>query len=85
MLHSKLWKVLSTNGVKGKMYRAMTSMYNAVKAKVRAGDGLSDSFMCARGLKQGEICSPILFSMHINELAKETAQGCKDVLNLYLI
>ena len=53
------------------MYRALTCMYNVVKAKVRSGGDLTDSFMCPRGLKQGDICSPILFSLLINELAKE--------------
>ena len=27
--------------------------------------------MCPRGLKQGDICSPILFSLFIDELANE--------------
>ena len=30
--------------------------------------------MCPRGLKQGEICSPVLFSLFINELANEIMQ-----------
>ena len=71
VVRSKLWGILRRNGVKGRMYKAITSMYNAVKAKVRAGGELSDSFMCPRGLKQGEITSPILFSIFINELANE--------------
>ena len=30
--------------------------------------------MCPRGLKQGEICSPVLFSLFISELANEIMQ-----------
>ena len=30
--------------------------------------------MCPIGLKQGEVCSPVLFSLFINELARETDQ-----------
>ena len=56
------------------MFRAITSMYNVVKAKVRAGGDLTESFMCPSGLKQGEVCSPVLFSLFINELARETVQ-----------
>ena len=44
-----------------KMFRAVTSMYNVVKAKVRNGGDLTESFMCPSGLKQGEVCSPVLF------------------------
>ena len=53
------------------MYNAITSMYHVVKARVRAGGELSDAFMCPLGLKQGEVCSPVLFSLFINELASE--------------
>ena len=53
------------------MYCALTSMYEVVKAKVRVGSDLTDSFMCPRGVKQGEVCSPVLFSLFIDELAKE--------------
>ena len=54
------------------MYRAVTSMYNDVQNKVRPGNGITESFM--RGLKQGEICSPVLFCLFINELADEIIQ-----------
>ena len=51
------------------MYRAIKCMY--VKARGRVGGDLTECFMCPRGLKQGEICSPILFSVLINELVDE--------------
>ena len=53
------------------MYRAIQSMYDVVKTRVRAGGDLTQAFMCPRGLKHGDICSPILFSFFINELATE--------------
>ena len=56
------------------MYQTILSMYNVVKSKVRAGNDLTESFMCPRGLKQGEICCPVLFSLFINELANEIMQ-----------
>lgn len=68
---NKLWTVLHANGIDGKMLCALKSMYSVVKARVRAGAELSDVFYCPRGLKQGEVCSPILFSLLINELTKE--------------
>ena len=38
--------------------------------------------MCPRGLKQGEICSPILFSLLINELANEIIKKGKHGISL---
>ena len=38
--------------------------------------------MCSRGLKQGDICSPILFSLFINELAIEIIQNGKHGITL---
>ena len=56
------------------MYQAIVTMYNVVKGKLWAGNDLTESFMCPRGLKQGGICSPVLFSLFINELADEIMQ-----------
>ena len=46
-------------------------MYEAVKAKVRAGGDLTEAFMCSRGLKQRYSCFPVLFSLIISELAND--------------
>jgi hypothetical protein len=67
----KLWKILKNNGINGKFLNSLRSMYKVVQARVRGGGDLTDSFLCPRGLKQGEVCSPILFSLFINELTKE--------------
>ena len=71
----KLWEVLQKRGVGGKMFSALQSMYRVVKARVRVGGELTDSFLCPRGLKQGEICSPVIFSLFINELASDVIAG----------
>eukprot|EP00745_Piridium_sociabile_P040709 TRINITY_DN7896_c0_g1_i1.p1 TRINITY_DN7896_c0_g1~~TRINITY_DN7896_c0_g1_i1.p1 ORF type:complete len:546 (-),score=34.17 TRINITY_DN7896_c0_g1_i1:81-1496(-) len=64
------------------MYKAVKSIYEVVKAKVRANDEVTDSFMCPRGLKQGDNCSPILFALFINELANDIAQSGKHGVSL---
>ena len=43
-------------------------MYSDVKSCVRHLDKLSDFFECEVGLMQGEICSPILFSLFLNDI-----------------
>ena len=64
-----LWPILLQNGIKGKLFRCIKSMYSNVKARVRCGDKLTDYVNCTAGVKQGDVCSPILFSLFINELA----------------
>ena len=64
-----LWPILLKNGIKGKLFRCIKSMYSNVKARVRCGDKLTDYVNCTAGVKQGDVCSPILFSLFINELA----------------
>ena len=66
---SILWTILLRNGIKGKLYRCIKSMYKNVKVKVRSGAKLTDYINCTFGVKQGDVCSPVLFSLFINELA----------------
>ena len=35
-----LWLILKKNGIRGKMYKAVKSMYEVVKARVRVGGDL---------------------------------------------
>ena len=65
-------------------------MYNDVKSKVRSGAKLSDSIRCSSGVKQGDVCSPILFSLFINELALEIIEYGRhgvtfDLLELFIL
>ena len=41
---------------------------------MRAGGDLTESSMCPGGLTHGEVCSQVLFSLFINELAREIVQ-----------
>ena len=72
-----LWTVLHKNGIQGKMYKAIKSMYQVVIARVRTNNNVTESFVCPRGLRQGDNCSPLLFSLFINELANDIAQHGK--------
>ena len=92
VVHSKLWQVLRKNGIHGRMYNAIVSMYEVVKAKVRANGEVTDSFDCPRGVKQGEVLSPALFSLLINELANEIVrygrhgvQILPDILQIFIL
>jgi hypothetical protein len=78
----RLWVALRKKGIQGKMYRAIKSMYDSVKARVRINNDITEPFMCPRGLKQGENCSPILFALLINELADDIEKNGKHGITL---
>ena len=63
-----LWYKLYKLGINAKMLRVIKDMYNKVKTCVRGCNSYSDFFYCAVGLKQGEVISPILFSLYIEDL-----------------
>ena len=64
-----LWPVLLKNGINGKLYHCIKSMYNSVKVRVRCGCEMTDYINCTFGVKEGDVRSPFLFSLFIDELA----------------
>ena len=69
ILRKLLWPILLKNGIKGRLYKCVRSMYENVKATIRCGAKFTDYNNCTHGVKQGDVCSPVLFSLFINELA----------------
>ena len=65
---SGLWFKRHKIGIKAKMLRIIKDMYNKVKSCVRRSNSYSDVFDSAVGLKQGEVISPMLFSLFIEDL-----------------
>jgi hypothetical protein len=43
---------------------------------------MTQAFLCPKGVKQGEICSPILFSLLIDELAREVCKNGRHGIQL---
>jgi len=66
--HEKLFEVLRKHKVKGNLYNTIIALYNSVKACVKNNEGISDSFPCPVGVRQGCTLSPLLFCLFINEL-----------------
>ena len=46
-----LWPILVKNGIKGKLYKCIRSMYNNVKARIRSGSDLTELITCTKGVK----------------------------------
>ena len=63
-----LWPILMKNCVMGKLY---CCMYTIVKVRVTFGAHFTEYINCTRGVKQGDVCRPVLFSVLINEIALE--------------
>ena len=50
------------------MFRIVRAMYEEVKCRVRHCQNYSDFIEISVGLKQGEICSPLLYSLFVEDL-----------------
>ena len=61
-----VWSVLRKSGVKGKLYKALRGIYDSVVACLRDKCSYSDYFDCPRGVKQGCLLSPLMFSFFLS-------------------
>ena len=72
-----LWAVLRKAGVNGKLYRALKGIYASVSACVCDKCSYTKCFECPRGVKQGCLLSPLMFSFFVKELAVEVSRNGK--------
>ena len=66
--HGLLFSELQKNKVSSKFIRILHSIYNKAYARVRSSTSLTEPFKINSGVLQGEVLSPILFSLFLNEL-----------------
>ena len=77
-----LWFKLIKEGIDGKLLKIVRAMYSNVKSCVRHMDTLSDFFKSDVGLFQGEITSPILFSLFVNDIEHHMQENMNNGLTL---
>ena len=78
------------SGIDGKLILLIRSMYSEIKLQVKHMGSLSDLFSSNVGLLQGEITSPIMFSLFINDIEFNLQNGINagitlDQLSIYLL
>ena len=66
---AQLWEHLHQLGIRGTFLSALISMYRNVQACVQTPtEGLTPSFTCSLGVKQGCPLSPTLFGLYVDKL-----------------
>ena len=70
-----LYKLSQSFGIHGRLFSVLSTIYSSSNAQIRVNGLLTESFGVASGVRQGDILSPILFSMYLNDLAS----GIKDL------
>lgn len=73
--HGKLLETLQREGINGKFFCILKSMYEQLKSCVRVGGKFTDFFECHKGVRQGCVLSPSLFSLFINRLAEHVSES----------
>ena len=84
-----LYKLSNSFNIHGHLFNTLSTIYSSSSAQVRLNGKLTDPFEVTSGVKQGDIISPILFSMYLNDLATGIKQlNCGidiDGLNLAIL
>ena len=63
-------------GIHGKFLRTVKSMYSNLQATVRTANGQTKAFPCNIGTRQGDVSSPLLFALFINDLCTLLREKC---------
>ena len=66
--HNKLWKILREMGIPDHLTCLLRNPYAGQEATVRTGHGTTDWFQIGKGVRQGCILSPCLFSLYTEKL-----------------
>ena len=62
--HNKLWKILREMGIPDHLTCLLRDLYAGQNTRVRTGHGTTDWFQIGKGVRQGCVLSPCLFSFY---------------------
>ena len=77
-----MWYKMIKCGIDGKLFSLIQSLYANIKLRVKCFNSLSDLYTCYVGLLQGEIMSPFLFSLFLDDIESHLQEGMNDGINL---
>ena len=66
---------LRMKGIPEVIVKAVMSLYEDAKTRVRVGSGLSDEFPVKVGVHQGSVLSPLLFAIVVDVVTKGAREG----------
>ena len=69
-----MWNVLEEYGIRGRLAKAVRSMYVNCEACVRVLGGKSDWFKVEQGVRQGCVMSPWLFNLYMDHILREAKE-----------
>ena len=80
--HNKLWKILKDIGIPDHLTCLLRNLYAGHEATVWTGHGTTDWFQIGKGVRQGCILSPCLFTLYAEYIMRnagleETQAGIK--------
>ena len=62
-------------GLSEVMVRAVTSLYDGAKTRVRVGSAYSEEFEVNVGVHQGSVLSPLLFAIVVDDITENARRG----------
>ena len=71
-----LWSLLGKYGMKGRCLDSLIDLHECTVYKVRGREGMSETWMPARGLREGCSTSPILFNVYHQAVMRQ-AEACR--------
>ena len=70
-----LWSLLERCGLNGYCLNVIMDLHESTEYKVRAQDGMSETWMPARGLREGCSTSPILFNVYHQAVMRQVEEA----------
>ena len=70
--HNKLWKILQEMEIPDHLTCLLRNLYAGQEATVRTEHGTTDWFQIGKGVRQGWILSPCLFSLYTEYIMRST-------------
>ena len=80
--HTGLFHKLQNIGINGKFHEMIRNMYSKITLRVKTDNGLSSPIHSNIGVRQGDILSPLLFNIYINDLTEILSCPKSDLVSL---